>query len=215
MVAAFKSKNRENITVVSVAGDGTISDIAFNKVSAAAERNDNMIQICIDNEAYMNTGIQKSGLTPFGAWTTTTPLGNRGQKKQVPMIIAQHNVPYVATVSAAYPQDLKEKIKKAKEIKGFRYIHSFTPCPTGWRFDPSKSIEIGRLALQTWSNPLWEVNEGVFRLTMKPRQKPVKEYIKAQDRFRRLSDEQIELIQNQINSRKEKLLENDGKNILL
>ena len=214
MVAAYKTKKREELTVVSVAGDGTISDISFGKVSAAAERNENMIQVCVDNEAYMNTGIQKSGLTPIGAWTTTTTKGKSNPKKRVAMIIAQHGVPYVATVSIAYPNDLMEKMKKAKVAEGFRYIHSYQPCPTGWRFNPSKGVEIGRLGVETWINPMWEVVDGEFKLTLKPKQKPVEEYLKAQGRFRGLTDEQIKSIQSDVDLRKEKLLSVDGTNII-
>lgn len=215
IVAALNAKGREDVTVVSSGGDGAIGDISFGKVSAAAERNDNMIQLCIDNEAYMNTGIQKSGLTPFGAWTTTTPLGKEAPKKRIPMIIVQHNVPYVATVSVAYPRDLKAKIKKAMGIKGFKYIHTVMPCPTGWRFSPSKSIEVIRLGVETWALPLYEVEKGVLRLTLKPKQKPVIDYIKSQGRFRNLTDEQVKLVQKHVDTHRQRLLENDGKNIII
>jgi len=215
IVAALAAKGRADITVVSSGGDGATGDISFGKVSAAAERNENMIQICIDNEAYMNTGIQKSGLTPYGAWTTTTPLGKEAPKKSIPMIIAQHAVPYVATVSVAYPRDLKAKIKKAMGIKGFKYIHTVMPCPTGWRFNPAKSVEVVRLGVQTWAWPLWEVENGVLKLTLKPKQKPIEEYLKAQGRFRQLSEDQINFVQSEIDTRRKRLLENEGKNIVI
>jgi len=215
IVAALAAKGREDITVVSSGGDGAVGDISFGKVSAAAERNENMIQICVDNEAYMNTGIQKSGLTPFGAWTTTTPLGKEAPKKSIPMIIAQHRVPYVATVSVAYPRDLKAKIGKAMGIRGFKYIHTVMPCPTGWRFNPAKSVEVVRLSVDTWAWPLWEVEDGVLRLTLKPKQKPVEEYLRAQGRFRQLSEEQIEFIQSEVDGQRLRLLENEGRNIVI
>ena len=215
IVAALAAKGREDVTVVSSGGDGATGDISFGKVSAAAERNENMIQICIDNEAYMNTGIQKSGLTPYGAWTTTTPLGKEAPKKSIPMIIAQHAVPYVATVSVAYPKDLKAKIKKAMGIKGFKYIHTVMPCPTGWRFNPAKSVEVVRLGVQTWAWPLWEVENGVLKLTLKPKQKPIEEYLKAQGRFRQLSEDQIKFVQDEVDTRRSRLLENEGKNIVI
>ncbi|RLI08578.1 pyruvate synthase subunit beta [Candidatus Bathyarchaeota archaeon] len=215
IVAALAAKGRRDITVVSSAGDGATGDISFGKVSAAAERNENMIQICVDNEAYMNTGIQKSGLTPFGAWTTTTPLGKENPKKAVPMIIAQHKVPYVATVSVAYPRDLKAKIKKAKGIEGFKYIHTVMPCPTGWRFDPAKSVEVVRLGVETWAWPLYEIEGGVLKLSMKPKPKPIEEYLRPQRRFRHLTKEQIEFIQREVDARRQRLLENDGKRIIL
>ncbi len=215
ILGALRAKGREDITVISSAGDGASGDISFGKISAAAERNENMIQICIDNEAYMNTGIQKSGLTPFGAWTTTTPGGKESNKKDLPLIIAAHNVPYVATASVAYPRDLQAKLKKAKEIKGFRYLHTVIPCPTGWRFDPAKAVEVTRLGVDTWTWPIYEIEEGVLKLSRKPEQKPVTEYLSAQGRFRRLSEEQLGYIQGEVDARRKTLLENDGKRINL
>ncbi len=215
IVAALAAKGRDDITVLSSGGDGAIADISFGKVSAAAERNEDMIQICVDNEAYMNTGIQKSGLTPFGAWTTTTPLGKEAPKKDIPMILAQHHVPYVATVSVAFPRDLKAKFEKAKGMEGFRYIHTVIPCPTGWRFNPAKSVEVVRLGVQTWSWPLYEIEGGVIKLTLKPKQRPVEDYLKAQNRFRHLTDDQIEYIQSEVDTKRQRLLENDGKRIIL
>ena len=210
---AFKAKGIEDVTIISSAGDGAVGDISFGKVSAAAERNDNMIQICIDNEAYMNTGIQKSGLTPYGAWTTTTPSGKEGNKKDIPMIMAAHNIPYMATVSVAYPQDLVRVLKKAKDIEGFRYIHVMIPCPTGWRFDPAKAIEVSKLQVDTWQYPLYEVEDGVLKLNRTPEQKPVREYLKAQGRFRHLSEEQLEFIQSEVDRKREELIAKDGTKI--
>jgi len=215
IVAALAAKGRDDITVLSSGGDGAIADISFGKVSAAAERNEDMIQICVDNEAYMNTGIQKSGLTPFGAWTTTTPLGKETPKKDIPIIIAQHHVPYVATCSIAFPRDLKAKFEKAKGIEGFKYIHTVIPCPTGWRFNPAKSVEVVRLGVQTWAWPLYEIEGGILKLTLKPKQRPVEDYLKAQNRFRHLTDDQIEYMQNEVDTKRQRLLENDGKRIIL
>jgi pyruvate ferredoxin oxidoreductase beta subunit len=215
IVNAFKAKGWDDITVVSSAGDGATGDISFGKLSAAAERNENMIQICVDNEAYMNTGIQKSGLTPYGAWTTTTPGGKESNKKDVPLIMAAHGIPYMATVSVAYPRDLQAKLGKAKEIKGFKYIHAVIPCPTGWRFDPAKAVEVSRLGVDTWAWPLYEVEEGILRMSRKPEQKPVTEYLKAQGRFRRLSDEQVEHVQTTVDERRTNLLAMEGKRITL
>ena len=215
IVNAFKAKGWDDITVVSSAGDGATGDISFGKLSAAAERNENMIQICVDNEAYMNTGIQKSGLTPYGAWTTTTPGGKESNKKDVPLIMAAHGIPYMATVSVAYPRDLQAKLGKAKEIEGFKYIHAVIPCPTGWRFDPAKAVEVSRLGVDTWAWPLYEVEEGILRMSRKPEQKPVTEYLKAQGRFRRLSDEQVEHVQTTVDERRTNLLAMEGKRITL
>ena len=215
IVNAFKAKGWDDITIVSSAGDGATGDISFGKISAAAERNENMIQLCIDNEAYMNTGIQKSGLTPYGAWTTTTPGGKKSNKKDVPLIMAAHGIPYMATVSVAYPRDLQAKLKKAKEIEGFKYIHAVIPCPTGWRFNPAKAVEVSRLQVDTWAWPLYEVEGGVLGMSRKPEQKPVTEYLKAQGRFRRLSEEQIEYIQTTVDERRTNLLAMEGKRITL
>ncbi|MCJ7732001.1 thiamine pyrophosphate-dependent enzyme [Candidatus Bathyarchaeota archaeon] len=212
--AALRAQGRNDITLISSGGDGATSDISFGKVSAAAERNENMIQICIDNEAYMNTGIQKSGLTPYGAWTTTTPTGKESNKKDIPMIIAAHKVPYVATASVAYPQDLAKKLEKAKSIEGFKYIHTVIPCPTGWRFDPAKAVEVTRLGVDTWVNPLYEVEKGVLKVNRKTEAKPVQEYLKAQGRFRQLSEDQITYIQSEVDTKRDDLLANDGKQII-
>jgi pyruvate ferredoxin oxidoreductase beta subunit len=215
IVAGLRVKGREDITVVSSAGDGSIGDISIGKISAAAERNENMIQICVDNEAYMNTGIQKSGLTPFGAWTTTTPTGKEAMKKDLPMIIAAHKPPYVATASVAYPNDLKAKLRKAKEIKGFKYIHTVIPCPTGWRFDPAKAIEVTKLGVDTWVWPLYEIEGTVLKVNSRSEQKPVKEYLDAQGRFRGMSAEQMDFLQRETDTRRKNLLDANGKRLFL
>jgi pyruvate/2-oxoacid:ferredoxin oxidoreductase beta subunit len=215
IVAALSAQGRDDITVISSGGDGATADISLGKVSAAAERNENMIQLCVDNEAYMNTGIQKSGLTPFGAWTTTTPLGKEAPKKDIPLIIAQHHVPYVATASLAYPRDLKAKFEKAKGMEGFKYIHTVIPCPTGWRFNPAKSVEVVRLGVQTWAWPLYEIEGGVLKMTLKPKQRPIEDYLKAQNRFRHLTDDQINYMQDEVDIKRQRLLENDGKRIII
>ena len=214
IAAALRARGREDVTLISSGGDGATADISFGKISAAAERNENFLQICIDNEAYMNTGIQKSGLTPYGAWTTTTPRGKESNKKDVPMIIAAHKVPYVATASVAYPQDLARKLEKAKGIKGFKFLHTVIPCPTGWRFDPAKSVEVTRLGVDTWVNPLYEIEEGVLKVSRKAEAKPVQEYLKAQGRFRQLTEEQISYVQGEVDKKRDDLLNNDGKKVI-
>ena len=214
IAAALRAKGRNDVTLISSAGDGASSDISFGKISAAAERNENMIQICVDNEAYMNTGIQKSGLTPYGAWTTTTPSGKESNKKDIPMILAAHKIPYVATASVAYPVDLKRKLEKAMSIDGFKYIHTIIPCPTGWRFDPAKAVEVTRLGVDTWVSPLYEIEEGVLKMNRKAEAKPVTEYLKAQGRFRNLSEEQITYIQGEVDAKRDDLLYMDGKKII-
>ncbi|AKA75115.1 3-methyl-2-oxobutanoate dehydrogenase subunit beta [Saccharolobus solfataricus] len=196
----------DNDAIVAVwAGDGSTGDIGFAAVSGAAERNEDILYICYDNEAYMNTGIQRSGLTPKGAWTTTTPEGKREVKKPLPFIIAEHKVPYVATASIAYIYDYEAKMRKAKQIRGFRYIHLLSPCPPGWRFDSKLTIDIAKLAVETGVWPLFEIENGEFKLTSvsktlveKKNRKPVAEYLKLQGRFKQLTEEQIKGIQEEI-----------------
>ncbi|MEM1508462.1 MAG: 3-methyl-2-oxobutanoate dehydrogenase subunit beta [Thermofilaceae archaeon] len=198
-----------NVPVVAWAGDGGTVDIGLQSLSGAAERNEDILYVCYDNEAYQNTGIQRSGATPYGAWTTTTPLGKREKRKDAPWIVAAHRVPYIATASIAYPLDFIEKIQKAVAKKGFKYIHLHAPCPTGWRFPPSKTIEVGRLAVETGMWILYEIEDSVFKLTgrSKPllnplKRKPVEEYLKLQGRFTHLlkpeSQEALKLLKLQI-----------------
>jgi len=210
---ALKVRGRTDIKVISMAGDGAASDIGLAKLSGAAERNENFIQFVMDNEAYMNTGIQRSSQTPWGAWTTTTPMGKKvGQKKNLPMIVALHGVPYVATASIAYPADFVAKIKKALDIEGYRYIHVFCPCPTGWRHDTSKSVEIARLAVLSGMFNLYEVEGGKVRITFKPKEHvPVGDYTKLQGRFGQLKPEDIAAMQSYVDVQWKNMLEIDGK----
>jgi len=202
IVAALKIRGLEDITVVGWAGDGGTVDIGIQALSGAAERETNFIYICYDNEAYGNTGLQRSGATPYGAWTTTTPTGKKERKKNMPLIMAAHRIPYVATACPSYPVDFVNKLRKAKEIKGTKYIHILAPCPTGWRYDTSKTVEIGRLAVQTGIWALYEIENGRFRLNPpsdrlidKSKRKPVKEYLAMQERFRHLTEADIGKIQ--------------------
>ncbi len=202
VVAALRQRKINDITVVGWAGDGGTADIGIQALSGAAERGTNFIYICYDNEAYGNTGMQRSGLTPYGAWTTTTPSGKRERKKDMPMIMAAHKIPYVATACTAFPLDFVNKVRKAKDIQGTKYIHLLAPCPTGWRCDTSKTIEMGRLAVQTGLFVLYEVEGGKFRLNPpsdrlvdKSKRKPVKEYFAGQGRFRGLSEQDIAKIE--------------------
>ncbi|MBS7636159.1 pyruvate synthase subunit beta [Candidatus Bathyarchaeota archaeon] len=202
IAAALKIRGLEDITVVGWAGDGGTVDIGLQALSGAAERETNFIYICYDNEAYGNTGLQRSGATPYGAWTTTTPTGKKERKKDMPLIMAAHKIPYVATACPSYPVDFVNKLRKAKEIKGTKYIHVLAPCPTGWRYDTSKTVEIGRLAVHTGIWALYEIEYGRFRLNPpsdrlidKSKRKPVREYLAMQDRFRHLTEADIEKIQ--------------------
>jgi pyruvate ferredoxin oxidoreductase beta subunit len=196
----------EDINVLCFAGDGGTIDIGIQGLSGAAERGTDFIYICYDNEAYMNTGTQRSGGTPFGAWTTTTPTGKQQHKKNVPMIMAAHGIPYVATACSAYPLDLYQKVMKAKEIRGTKYIHVLAPCAPGWRFPTENSIEVGRKAVQTGMWILYEIENGVMNLTgssknlvKKENRKPIEEYIKLQGRFRNIKPEEVKILQAWVN----------------
>ncbi len=197
---------QKDIHVVAVAGDGGTSDIGLQALSGALERGHKFTYICLDNEAYMNTGIQRSSSTPYGAMTTTSPPGKKSigqstQKKNMPKIAAAHNIPYVATACPSYPFDLLAKIKKAKAINGPSYIHILSVCPTGWRIPANEAILYGKLAVQTGVFPLYEVENGKYKITHKTETlKPVKDYIKGQGRFRHLTDDIIARIQEQVNS---------------
>jgi pyruvate ferredoxin oxidoreductase beta subunit len=201
---AMKAKGMEDANIVAFGGDGGTADIGFQSLSGAMERNHNLTYICYDNEAYMNTGIQRSGSTPYGASTTTSPAGKKSfgenlPKKNLPLIIAAHGVPYVATASIAYPEDFMRKVKKAAETKGASYIHLNQPCTTGWGYEASKTIELGRLAVESGTWMLYEVVNGEFKLTYKPQvRKPVKEYLSVQKRFKHLQDEEIKTIQEYV-----------------
>ncbi len=200
--------NRAGIdnTVICFNGDGTAADIGFGNLCGAAERNEPFIYICYDNEGYMNTGIQKSCTTPFGARTTTTPVGSAAKGKNLrrmnlAMKMAMHKIPYTATATLSDLKDLAEKLLKAKEMKehGFCFLHVFAPCPTGWGVAPDKTIEVCRRAVKTNYFPLWEAVNGKISLTKvvnKP--KPVKEYTKLIRKFSHLSDEEIDVLQKDI-----------------
>jgi pyruvate/2-oxoacid:ferredoxin oxidoreductase beta subunit len=196
------------MTVLAMAGDGGTGDIGIQALSGAAERNDDFIYLCYDNEAYMNTGTQRSGLTPQGARTTTTWSGKRENPKDLPLIMEAHHIPYVAMTSAAFPADVFDKVAKARGITGLRYIHMNTPCPSGWGFDPKDSVALGRLSVDTGLVVLYEVVDGVFRLTGKSasmarsgRRKPVAEYLATQSRFRSVTPEAAEEIQAWVDAR--------------
>jgi pyruvate ferredoxin oxidoreductase beta subunit/2-oxoisovalerate ferredoxin oxidoreductase beta subunit len=170
-------------------------------MSGAAERNDDMIYVCYDNEAYMNTGVQRSSSTPLGAWTTTTPFQapEDRPKKRIAAIVAAHEIPYMATASISYPQDLEQKVRRAKSIKGFRFIHILIPCPTGWLYPTKDSVKLGRLAVLSRLFPLYEVFEGrQYRLSAMAEKVPVHEYVASQGRFKGLSEQAIQGIQGNV-----------------
>jgi pyruvate/2-oxoacid:ferredoxin oxidoreductase beta subunit len=197
-------------TVLAWAGDGGTFDIGFQSLSGAAERNEDILYCCYDNEAYMNTGVQRSSATPKGSWTTTTPVQNLKEepKKDIDAILAAHRIPYLATASLAFPEDLARKVKKAKRIKGTRFIHILIPCPPGWRFQSDLTVRLSRLAVETRAFPLFEVDHGMrYQLNPMPKKIPVKEYVRLQGRFSHLGEKQIEVIQKEIDTKWEELVD--------
>jgi phenylglyoxylate dehydrogenase beta subunit len=200
-----------DVTMLAFGGDGGTADVGFQSLSGAAERGEQMIYICVDNEGYMNTGVQRSSTTPYGAWTSTTPVGAvlRGktrEAKPMALLMVMHNCEYVATASTAFMDDYYRKLDKAMEAakRGMAYIHVFSPCPTGWRFPPRKLIEAARKAVETNTVPLWEYElaQGKIRFTHavdKPL--PVEAYLTLIGKFKHLSKQQIALIQKQTERR--------------
>lgn len=212
--AALDVKGDTETTVVTWAGDGGTFDIGFQALSGAVERNEDFIYVCYDNEAYMNTGIQRSSSTPYGAWTTTTPgqEWKKMRKKNIVEALVAHRIPYAATVNIAFPEDMIRKVQKAKEIKGARFLHIFASCPTGWRIPSEISVKIARMAVQTNIFPLYEVEGGVkYTINYTPKEYPVREYFKLQGRFKHLTDSDLAQIQEMVNEDWELLLRKAGK----
>jgi len=213
--AALEAKGIDDVTVVGFAGDGGTADIGIQALSGMVERGTDVIYIMYDNEAYMNTGIQRSSSTPTGAWTTTTPVGNTGDWKKQPKkdmmeIMVAHEIPYAAAVSVGYPEDMIKKLRKAQSIRGPKFIQVYAPCPTGWRMQPDKTIEICRLAVSTGAYPLYEVENGVYTITRKPAKlKPVMDYLKLQGRFRHLPQNELDAIQANVTKKWKTLLKKE------
>ncbi|PTD94567.1 pyruvate synthase subunit beta [archaeon SCG-AAA382B04] len=213
--AALRAKGKQDINVVAQGGDGGTVDIGMRSLSGMLERGHDVAYICYDNEAYMNTGIQRSGSTPMNASTTTSPageesFGNENRKKNALKIAAAHNIPYVASASVAYPDDLIEKVKKANEINGPTYVQIHTPCPTGWGHEGDITVKLARLAVETGLWVLYEREEGEIKDVKKIKdRKPVEEYLKPQKRFKHLfkkegGEERIQEIQEIADSNAEK-----------
>ncbi len=194
---------KDTTNVIAQAGDGGTADIGLQALSGMLERGHDILYVCYDNEAYMNTGVQRSGLTPFYTNTTTSPsgsrfVGNLRPKKPMPEIANAHGIPYVATASAAFPQDVQRKVKKAISIKGPKYIQIHVPCPLGWRHETDFMFQVAKLAVETGLYPLIEYENGKVTAVRKIAQpKPVEDYLKAQGRFKHLlnNPEQIKQIQ--------------------
>lgn len=204
--------------IMALAGDGGTSDIGLQALSGALERGHDFLYVCLDNEAYMNTGIQRSSATPYGAATTTSPVGKviSGQvtwKKNMPAIAVAHDIPYVATASPSYHKDLMRKVAKGLSIPGPAYLHVLSVCPVGWRCATDITIKIGRLAVKTGVFPLYEVENGRYKLNISPPQlTPIKEYLQLQGRFRHLSEDTINEIQDRVHREYAKLVALAGNN---
>jgi pyruvate ferredoxin oxidoreductase beta subunit len=205
-------KKREGINILAFGGDGGTFDIGFQALSGMLERGHDVKYICFDNEAYMNTGIQRCSSTPWGASTTTSPagkqsIGEQRPKKPIGAIVAAHDIPYTATATIAYSKDLRKKVRKALDTPGPAFLHILAPCPTGWRYDSEKTIELSRLAVQTGVFILWELEGGDMRnikINKKlPNRKPVLEYLKLQGRFRHIvkDEAQVAEIQRQVDEK--------------
>ena len=202
----YKRVGRE-VTALAIAGDGGASDVGFQSLSGAAERGEEILFMVVDNEGYMNTGMQRSSCTPYGAWTSTTPVGKMGKgksqdAKNMPLLMVNHRCEYVATASTAYMEDLYDKLDRAIQAskRGFAYLHVYSPCTTGWRFPTDQNMEVARKAVETNFVMLWEYNprDGLHFTKPVDDPLPVTEYLKAMGRFRHLDADQVLHIQNKI-----------------
>jgi len=218
LVAGLKATGREGYTVLAMAGDGGTFDMGIQALSGAAERETDFIYVCYDNEAYMNTGVQRSSATPAGALTTTTPVIPKEQpKKDFLQIMEAHHPAYLATTCSSYPGDLYNKFIKAKGIRGTRFIYLAIPCPPGWGYPTRDTVKIGRLAVEAGVVALFEIEGGVLRLTGKSlsmarsgRKHPVEDYLRLQSRFKKMSAEQVVAFQRRTDERWESLLKRAG-----
>ncbi len=191
IVSGLKRQGKTDTNVVVWAGDGGTYDIGLQSLSGAVERGTDFIYVCYNNEMYSNTGIQRSSATPYGAWTTTTWTGKTEGKKDLPAIMRAHGLPYMATASPSYPEDLYQKVRKAMSIRGPKYIEILAPCPPGWRFPMEKTLEMGQLAVETGSWALYEYENEQLHFNLKSKSilegklqpKPLEEYLKLQGRF--------------------------------
>jgi len=207
--AGLEVMGKKDVNVVAWAGDGGTADIGIQALSGAAERNDNILYFCYDNEAYMNTGVQRSSSTPWGAWTTTTPARHfkKEAKKNLVEIMVAHHIPYVATGSIAFPEDIVRKVEKAKKIVGTKFMQIHASCPPGWKMAPEFSVAAARMAVAARVWPLLEVEDGVYTINRKPKKyTPVAEYLKMQGRFSHLTEDQVQEIQVMVDRNWKRLL---------
>lgn len=214
--AALDMRGDTETTVMAWAGDGGTFDIGFQALSAAVERNEDFIFVCYDNEAYMNTGVQRSSATPFGTRTTTSPgeAWKSTRKKNIVEVLAAHRIPYAATASIAFPGDMIAKFEKAKRMRGgARFIHVFATCPTGWRIPSDMSVKIARRAVQSNIFPLYEVQDGVTYRVNYRGERSVTDYLMAQGRFQHLGQAEVDTIQRMVDADWELLLRKAGENV--
>ena len=210
-VKRYLKRKGQDVNIICIAGDGVSGDVGFQPLSGAAERGENIIYMCLDNEAYMNTGIQRSGSTPLSSWTTTTPVGKAGRgkpqlPKYLPLLIALHGgVSYAATATPYYMEDYVDKLMKAKSVTdGMAYLHVLAPCPTGWRAPADSFLHLSKLAVETNYFPIWEARYGQFRFTKTPKKvKPITAFTSAMGRFKHFADEEIEAFQEMVDARYE------------
>lgn len=211
--AGLDMKGDTETTVLAWAGDGGTFDIGIQSLSGSAERNEDIIFVCYDNEAYMNTGVQRSSSTPYGTKTTTTPGQGwkKTRKKNIMEIMAAHRIPYAATANIAYPDDLVDKFMKARDIKGgTRFIHVYATCPTGWGIPSDYCVKIARLATRTNIFPLYEVENGIDYTLNSKGSLPAEDYLKIQGRFKHLADKDFQQIQEDVDRDFELLLKKMG-----
>ena len=210
--AAADALGLEDVTVVGIAGDGGTADIGLQALSGMLERRTDAIYVMYDNEAYMNTGVQRSGATPQGAWTMTTPVagedrGKPERKKDLMAIVLAHDPVYAATVNPSFPEDLVAKAVRARDLRGPRFLHVLSPCPPGWKFDAAETVAIGRLATETGVFPLYEVENGTLRLTRRyGTLRPVRDYLSRQGRFGHFTEAETAAVQAEVERRWRALL---------
>ena len=214
----YQRRGRTDVNIVAIAGDGATADCGFQSLSGAAERGTKMLYICYDNEGYMNTGYQRSSTTSLGSSTSTTPAGaaingKEQQQKYLPLIMAMHEVEYCAAASPSNMPDLVRKIQKGLEAgkRGFAYLHVFSPCPTGWKFAPDQSIEVGKKAVASNMFPIWEKENGQFKVTVNSNPISVAEFVKGIGKFSKLTADEIDAIQEMVDRRYQTLLHLAGE----
>ncbi len=208
---ALVAQGRDDTTVLCLAGDGGTYDIGLQALSSAAERNEDILYVCFDNEGYMNTGGQKSSSTPLSAVTGSTPTGKTTRKKNLVEILAAHRIPYIATASPSHLNDLAAKVEKAKGIRGTKVIIVLIPCLPGWGVADDGAVGTARMAVQTGTFPLFEVEDGLhWRMSETTRSRPVADYLRLQKRFRHLDKDQIAALQAEVDTEWRRLVARAG-----